>query len=279
MLCAEARHLRVLSQGEGSMLSVRMLGLTILLAATGCSIRKQECGVLFDRLKGKGPVLLEPNNDTVASTKFFHETWRTSATVKHLVTQRGTPEAISVEREFLQPNRLKLFYPGQGQVYILDLHDGEWLVSGSEPMVTSELEQVAGQRAKVMSAAAERPTRQPGGATPINAGPALQTSPADRIPVAHVAPSELRGRLKPPTAAGMATLVRQDGRTYLHTVTFPGESFAVLADWYTDGAENAGRLAAVNRRALSDRLRLGDTIAIPSSLMLNPEPLPEAVVP
>jgi hypothetical protein len=236
-------------------------------------------GVLFDRLRGKGPVLLEPNNDNVASTKFFHETWRSSATIKHLVTQRGTPEAISVEREFLQPNRMKLFYPGQGQVYVLDLHDGEWFVSGSEPMLTSELEHVAGQRAKVMSVAAERMRSRSGGAMPISAGPAVQTSPVDQIPVAHIGSSELKGCLKPPSVAGVAKLERSDARTYLHTVTFSGESFTVLADWYTESAGNAGRLAAANRRVSSERLRVGDRIVIPSALMLNPEPLPEAFIP
>jgi hypothetical protein len=261
------------------MSSVRILGLAILFFAVGCSIRKQECGVLFDRLKGKGPVLLEPNNESVASTKFFHEMWRSSATVKHLVTQRGAPEAISIERDFLQPNRLKLFYPGQAQVYILDLHEGEWLVSGSEPMVASEVEQLSRQRAKITSAAAERSLIDKTGQMSTNPEPALQTGPVDRIPVAHVAPTELRGRLKPPTVAAVAKLYKQDSRTYLHTVTFPGETFSVLADWYTNSGENAGRLAAVNRRAVSDRLHVGEKIAIPGSLMLNPDPLPEALVP
>jgi len=261
------------------MLSVRILGLTVLLVASGCSVRARESGPLFDRLRGQGPVLIEPSNDSVASTKFFHETWRSSTSVKHLVTQRGAPEAISVEREFLRPNRLKLFYPGQGQVYILDLHEGEWLVSGSEPILSSDLEQLTRQRAKVNPTAVGRtPIDQtlPGTINPV---PALQTAPVAQAPVAHIAPSDFRGRLKPPTAAAVAKLTKRDSRTYLHTVTFRGETLAVLADWYTESSANAARLATVNSRAISHPLRIGEKIVIPSSLMLNPEPLPEALVP
>lgn len=153
------------------------------------------------------------------------------------------------------------------------------LISGSEPIVSSDFEQLARQRAKVMQTAVERTPadqRLPGTISPM---PALQTAPAAHAPVAHVPPADFRGRLKPPTAAAVAKLAQRDSRTYLHTVTFRGESLALLADWYTESAGNATRIAAVNRRAVSHRLRIGEKIVIPSSLMLNPEPLPEALVP
>ena len=250
------------------MSSARILGLAVLLVTSACSVRTHECGILFDRLKGKGPVMIEPNDDAVASTKFFNETWQSSATVKHLVTQRGAPEAISVEREFLKPNRLKLFYPGQGQVYILDMHEGEWLVSGSEPIVHSDFEQLTRQRATLTQSKSDT----------VRVEQVLPRR-VEAVPVAHVAPADFRGRLKPPAVAAVARLSKRDARTYLHTVTFRGEDLGVLADWYTESAGNAGRLAALNRLSVSAPLRIGEEIAIPSSLMRNPEPLPEALVP
>jgi hypothetical protein len=261
------------------MFSVRVLALVILLSVSGCSIRKHECGVLFDRLKGKGPVLIEPNNDSVASTKFFHETWRSSASIKHLVTQRGAPEAISVEREFLQPNRMRLFYPGQGQVYILDLHEDEWLVSGSEPIVQSDFEKLSRQRAALASGAVHSTVADQRLPMLVKPAPALQAGSLMHAPVSHLAPGEFRGRLKPPGVAAVATLSKQDSRSFVHTVTFTGESLALLADWYTDSEANASRLAAANKRSVLQPLRKGERIQIPSSLMLNPEPLPEAMVP
>jgi hypothetical protein len=224
-------------------------------------------------------VLIEPSNQAQASTKFFQETWRSSAAVKHLVTQRGAPEAISVEREFLQPNRLKLFYPVQGQVYILDLHEGEWFVSGSEPIVVTDFENLKRQQAASTSTLAHRTAidqHLPVQVEPVSASHGSQVSKA---PVGYVAPSEFRGRLKAPSAAAVASLTMVDSHTYVHTVTFQGENLSVLADWYTESEANASRLAAINRRPTASPLPVGDKIAIPRSLMRNAEPLPEAIVP
>lgn len=245
------------------------VSLTLLLCiASACSVHRQESGALFDTLKGRGPVLIEPANQGVASTRFFHDMWVSSSSIKHLVTQRGTPEAISTEREFLKPNRMKLFYPSQGQVYVLDQLDGEWLVSGSEPMVTNEFDQVTRQKTNLIN---------PG----VQAVPVLHTAvPTNpQPPVARIDPEEFRGQLKPPAAAVVARLSRRADDAYIHTVSFPGEDFVVLADWYTDSPRNAERLAITNNRGLHRSLRIGDQIVIPRSLMANPEPLPEAMVP
>jgi hypothetical protein len=136
---------------EGLRVTRFSIPLLLLVAlCSGCSIRSKECGILFDKLRGQGPVLIDHANDSAASTQFFRDTWQSSQTVKHLVLSQGTPEAISVEREFLQPNRLKFFYPTAGEVYILDSREGEWFVAGSEPLATPERELLDRQRARII---------------------------------------------------------------------------------------------------------------------------------
>jgi hypothetical protein len=258
-------------------MSFRAIVVTLLVAmlSSGCALKSRESGALFDRLKGKGPMLIEHQNETVASTVFFRETWRSSAAVKHLVTQRGTPEALSVEREFLKPNRMKLFYPRQGQVYILDLQDGEWLVSGSEPLASADYEQLARSQSEAL------PDMIGGSSRPLTrvkpaARPVVTTSVDnhDRVPAA-----EFRGRLKAPSIARVATLTKRSRDTYAHTVTFRGETLEILADWYGDDPTRKATLGRVNKRNPLEVLHVGETILIPASIMVNSEPLPEAFVP
>jgi hypothetical protein len=240
----------------------------IAALAVGCSVRVQPDNAEFDKLCGRGPVLIIPTDETALSTAFFRRHWATSPTIKHLVTQRGTPEAIGIEREFLRPNRLKLFYPAQGQVYLLDEVGGEWLVAGSEPLEGADLELVTTQRAKLL--------HTPPATTAVSD---IVPTTTQAAPIAAVSQAEFRGMLKPPSKASVAKLTQTAHSTYVHTVSFLGEDFTILADWYTDNASNARLLAQKNRRDPHALLRLGEQILIPRELMRNPEPLPEAMVP
>lgn len=236
--------------------------------SVGCSVHMQPDNVEFGKLCGKGPVIIVPTDETALSTAFFRQHWVASESIKHLVTQRGTPEAISVEREFLRPNRLKLFYPAQGQVYVLDQVGGEWLVAGSEPLERADLDLVRTQQATYSQPV--RPAIRVG-----DVAPPRNPSP----PVAAIPPSEFRGMLKPPNKALVAKLTKARDNTFTHTVSFPREDFTILADWYTDNSSNAALLARTNRRSPQAVLKVGDQISIPRELMRNPDPLPEAMVP
>lgn len=248
-----------------SFLSLLILGLN-----TGCAVRVQQGSSEFDKMCGKGPVLIVPTDETTFSTAFFRQHWSTSTTIKHLVTQRGTPEAISLEREFLRPNRLKLYYLAQRQVYLLDQVEDDWLVAGSEPLEREDLELVVAQRNKLGVTGVPAPVVRVGGPKVIK---------EDNAPVAAVSSAEFRGMLRPPGAAATATLAKGANGSYLHTVTFPREDFFVLADWYTEDPSNAMILAQANKRTTQKRLVIGERIAIPRAMMRNPAPLPEAMVP
>lgn len=123
-----------------------VLSTALILTVSGCSVRPAPQDPLFDSLEGKGPIVMGASDKGAPCSKFFQENWQRSQAIKGLVERHGAPQAISVEREFLQPHRLKLFYPSEGQVYLLDLLEGDWSFSGAEPIKPDELIQQAQKR-------------------------------------------------------------------------------------------------------------------------------------
>jgi LysM repeat protein len=64
----------------------------------------------------------------------------------------------------------------------------------------------------------------------------------------------------------------------VHTVTWPGETLALIAKWYTGDTENWRAIAKANPRLNPRRIRLGSQIQIPSELVKNREPMPKEFV-
>jgi len=161
---------------------------TFLIATlvSGCSINSRECGALFDTLRGKGPILLDSENSQAAATKFLYQSSQSSPTLGDLVTSHGAPEAISVEREFLQPNRLRLFYPADGQVLILDQVGQDWSISGSEPLAAADVELLDRQRQVVVQPVT-------GQRTPLQ--PVISSSNSQNPSLVEAKPVDFRGRL------------------------------------------------------------------------------------
>ena len=247
----------------------------LVVVISGCSIQQRPLNREFDALQGQGPVLIVPNDDTVVSTKFFRDKWGHSESIKHLVAKQGVPTAISVEREFLAPSRLKLFYPEQGIVYILDYLNHNWMVSGSEPLSGDDL-----QVLKVQQRGNTRPTSLTPTRDIYTLTPRLQPlvpNTSQEITLAHPA-GDLRGRLKAPTVAGVAHLeVGADGN-YRHTVSFQGEDLTLLADWYLGDPQEVQYLAQINHIAPVTPLAIGQQIVLPARGIINSDPLPEALV-
>lgn len=245
-----------------------LIALTVAFVGSGCAIRMQPSNPIFDQVAGRGPMLLVSSDGALPSVRFFEENRMESASLGRLVERQGAPEAISVEREFLRPTKLKLFYPSQNQVYILSREDGQWFVIGSEPFSDADSEALQKQRVKRAQAASEMivPTT-------------TASSPMEVRPVAHALSDDFRGRLKPPSKAEVADLSKTSSGDYVHRVSFAGETLFTIAEWYTDDGANARALVAASKRAARQPLRIGDRIVIPRRLMTNTAPLPEAVVP
>lgn len=249
------------------LLSVFLLALTL----SGCSLKMQQSVPQFDRVAGKGPLLLIRTDDTNSANQFFLDTLGSSEALRLLVREHGAPDAISVEREFLQPTRLRLFYSSQGQVYVCVNQDSRWFVVGVEQPSDADTESLGKQRLKQSQTVAELNT-PPQAPPPLVAAPV--TAPVARL----IEVSDFRGQLKPPTLAGVAPLSRGP-HGYIHKVSFAGETLYSLADWFTEDPRNAATLARSSQRGLRDPLRLGEQIVIPATLMRNPEPFLEAFVP
>jgi hypothetical protein len=249
---------------------------------SGCSLNlRREDGNSLDKLVGRGPVIIAPNDTKLAATVFFRNSWSASASIKHLITQRGTPEALSLERDFLHPNRLRLYYPSDGQVYLLDYVSGEWLIAGSEPISLEELDMVRLQRDQIRAT----PIRLGGDSEPrprdVDVTPGeLNATILEPHPRLASKGGELRGMLKARGAARVAKLEQGRGGlgTYIHTVSFPGETFALLADWYLEDDALARTLAELNHGLLAAELKPGEEVVIPAKLIRNTDPLPEAMV-
>jgi hypothetical protein len=248
--------------------------LSVFLAAStlcGCSLRIQQSVPQLDRVAGKGPLLLIRSDDTNSANQFFMDTLGSSEALRLLVREHGAPDAISLEREFLQPTRLRLFYSSQSQVYVCVNQDGRWFVVGVEPPSDADTESLGKQRLKQSQTVAELNT-PPQAPAPLVSAPV--TAPVARV----IEVSDFRGQLKPPALAGVAPLSR-GSRGYIHQVSFAGETLYSLADWFTEDPRNAVALARSSQREITTPLHMGDRIVIPESLMRNPEPFPEALAP
>ena len=158
---------------------------TFLSAITlcGCSLKIQQSVPQFDRVAGKGPLLLIRSDESNAANQFFIDTLGASEALRLLVREHGTPDAISVEREFLQPTKLKLFYSSQSQVYVCVNQDGRWYVVGVEQPSNADSESLGKQRLKLPQTVAEaqQPTTAPATivAAPV-AAPLAQASDTPR---------------------------------------------------------------------------------------------------
>ena len=64
---------------------------------------------------------------------------------------------------------------------------------------------------------------------------------------------------------------------YKHTVHWPGETFSLIASWYTGSSRNWRKLAAANPALNPNRIKSGDVIYIPPSLLKTRVPLPQKV--
>ncbi len=63
-----------------------------------------------------------------------------------------------------------------------------------------------------------------------------------------------------------------------HTITFSGETLADIAAWYTGKATNWQAIRDANPSVRPDRLRLGQMILVPRTLVINDRPFTKAAL-
>jgi len=60
-----------------------------------------------------------------------------------------------------------------------------------------------------------------------------------------------------------------------HRITYPGETLAAIASWYTGSSNNWKQIAQINPDINPHKLRMGKTVLIPAPLLKRTEPLPK----
>ena len=65
---------------------------------------------------------------------------------------------------------------------------------------------------------------------------------------------------------------------FSHTVATPGETFGHIAQWYTGDWKNWELIAPHNPDLDSKRIKVGDSIRIPESMLVKRTPLPKEQV-
>ena len=64
----------------------------------------------------------------------------------------------------------------------------------------------------------------------------------------------------------------------VHTVSQPGETFGVIAAWYTKRSANWQAIARANPSVNPNKIRIGQTIRIPREIVIEQSPLPASFV-
>jgi hypothetical protein len=162
---------------------------------------------------------------------------------------------------------MRLYYPELGEVYSFKRKNGDWVTLGPEEILSAERYALADYKASdgVL------------GASGVTA-PGSVSSTTGLASLRQASQSSVRASLKPSAYVRQAPLKKLPNGTYLHTVTFKGETLQKLADWYAGSPTYAAALAKANRVPLHKPLAKGARISLPRGLVRNATPFPEAAL-
>lgn len=223
-----------------------------------CALGFESGTPLYERLAGRGPVLVAQENPYLPANRFLEEQIRDSEVFKNHISEMGRPLALRVDSEVFSPTQVVLYYPETDQQVVFYKSGSEWVREDPTSIDADDKQKIVAEY-QLADASAQ-----------VNAG--TPTKPDEK-------PSDVRARLSPKLFGVKEAALRQL-RTgdYEHRVTFPGETMSLLADWYTGRRDNADALAKASKRHSSQKLHRGDRIVIPKRLLRNPKPLPDAAL-
>jgi hypothetical protein len=225
-------------------------------------------GPLLQRLNGRGPVLLASDNPYLPANRLLEDEVKASDAMREFVDRRGQPSAIGVTKGIFKKPEIQLYYPEEGEVYSFKRKSGDWFTVGPEE-ISSEDRNVLATNAFSLS------DKSASGSGDVSANleerivghleqePEIATARASMRPLPHIRYAHFK---------------RLPNGSYIHTVTFSGETLAVLADWYTGKRAQASRLHTARKVGPTTPLTRGVTVTIPKELLRNKNPLPEAAV-
>jgi hypothetical protein len=205
--------------------------------------------------------LVAKENRYLPANRLLAEHVQSSGVFNEQIAMMGQPDALRVERELFSPTQVVLYYAAKDQQINFIKRGSEWVREEPTLIDPEERAQILGESGEALVAAAP------------------EEVPAAMLPSIVEAPIEFKARMSPAMLSHReAEFKRLKNGDYKHTVTFSGETLALIADWYTGKPSNAASLAKASNRPTARTLAKGDVIIIPRRLMRNATALPEAAL-
>ena len=207
-----------------------------------------------DNLVNRGPVIVSKSNPYLASNMLLKKETELSPTLKGFLKIKGTPEALEVEKEILEPYYMYLYYPSQKEKYVVEEINGDWVIRGPEVLAKGVLSNM-----------------------PLELRAAKKEEPVPEAEIEESADIEIETPSKPvaPSPAKKEVLAIADGveGDIIHLVKYKGETLRLISGWYTGNADNASRIARINGFKDANALILDQKIRIPRYLVTKDTPL------
>lgn len=267
--------------------------LILMLSVGGCSLSKQTFEPeLVASLSLEGMTVLSPDNPFVAANLLVTRLAQKSPEVKGFIDHEGVPLAVETVLKPSEPLEIRFFYDNPARLYSVSESGAVWIIQGPAPISSEQLSILKQRGAALAALGGEQRTspQMPPPEVPVQseepprkvaASPLTEPS-TSRTPAIEQQPPSLSTetqKLKLLAEAHGGALAEITPRGDLvHYVTFPGETLRMIARWYTFEAENAARLARINKRSNPDQVAIGDTIVIPSYMLQNRSRLTEAAL-
>ena len=156
-----------------------------------CSATAPLDRALFDRLKDRGPVALDPANPYVAANLYLAKQSEQSVELKGFLSVAGTPAAIELSTQAFAATMLQLYYPSERRYYSLEQRSGTWIISGPRAIPDEICKGLApeAQNAAVRAPVLEAPPPEPPLVETITPPEPIRRSPAARPVKKFVAPA------------------------------------------------------------------------------------------
>lgn len=284
-MCVEKRAFMALKLYVRNRQIVRALTIAIFISLIGCAFQNSD--QLVDELSSKGITIVTKDQRYLASTQFIERESQLDDHVKAFILDTGYPSAISVSSSFLSPTSARLYYPTPGNYFDFTKSDSGWLITGPFSLSEAEVEEL--QKVSIMAEAnsstvvPEPPTIEKVEETPSIDETTLISKPASEekntkvtVPVAGFSsPAQTTQAPEAHLSQEAETTPKGD---LVHYVTYSGETLSMIARWYTNERENAGKIGRLNKLKNADQLEIGDVLVVPSYLVKNKKRFTESAL-
>lgn len=232
---------------------VSIFGL-ILFGLASCSIIFVESNAsrsaLRDSLNDKGQVRLDPSNPYIAPNAFLAEEAKHSEILKGFLSMKGNPTALSFEDGFFSKSKLTLYYEDKAEAYSLVQAGDDWIIGAPYPIEGKNLE---GQKTSSSLYREEAP---------------LVTYLDPKLEEAK------NNATKEKVEEKKVEETSSDSNEFpdiYHYVRSTDESLEFISYWYTGTGENVDRISRINNVRAFNKLKIGQSIRIPSYLVKKSE--------